>query len=115
MCKLPKCFVEEFENIPEEVDRLIYFRDDKRKKVGVIIINNNACGWSLCKDSDQWDTFSGILVAWERLLEGKTLTECLSDVKAFNMKFNPATFTSGLKTALLFFYLRNKLMIGESK
>jgi hypothetical protein len=80
MCKLPKCFTDEFENLPVEVDRLIYVRDETRRRIGVILINNGACGWSLCNDTDEWDTFSGILTAWERLVEGKSIEECTNDV-----------------------------------
>jgi hypothetical protein len=107
MCKLPKCFTDEFENLPAEVDRLIYVRDEARKRIGVILINNGACGWSLCNDTDEWDTFSGILTAWERLVEGKSISHCAVEVWDFNMKFNLNSFMSGLKTAQLFFILRD--------
>ena len=110
MNRLPKVFLDEFKNVPAEVDRLIYLREkDTRKKIGVVILDKDFCGWSLCKDFDQWDTFSGILIAYERMLEGKTGDEWLRGIHRLNWKVR-GSFVHSLKTATLYYLLQELLI-----
>ena len=64
--KLPKSFIEKYPKGFKEVDTLLYVRSE-RKRVGVVIIHNGFCGWSLCDGKDKWDTAKGILKALYRL------------------------------------------------
>jgi len=108
MSKLPKCFVDEFENLPAEVDRLIYVRDETRKKIGVILINDGSCGWSLWDEKEPWDTFSGILTAWERLVEGKKIFERREEILKLNDSYCGDKSFLELKTGILLQELRKK-------
>jgi hypothetical protein len=48
---------------------------EKGKPVGVIIINNGYCGWSLCHENDEWNKYLGIYKAICKLGSKKTIKE----------------------------------------
>lgn len=88
--KILKKKIEEIEQVIEkkraeglkEVDKLVYVRGANRKKIGVIIIHNGRCGWSLCNDLDKWDEYEGISRAYERACLGISIERRVEEVKA---------------------------------
>jgi len=70
--KLPKSFIEKYPGNLKEVDTLLYVRAEKRKRVGVVIIHDGFCGWSLCDGKDKWSTEKGILKAIYRLKQNNS-------------------------------------------
>jgi hypothetical protein len=80
-----------------KVDHMMYVRDDKNKPIGVIIVNEGVCGWSLCNYKDNWDVMFGLFKAICRLGSKQTIQDVkkhinniidLNDKKCSRLKEN---------------------------
>lgn len=75
---LPKIFTEnkkyEWTQM-KELDWFMYIRDYDNRPIGIIIIDKNKCGYSICNDKDEWDKAFGVFKAIMRLCSQKTLEE----------------------------------------
>ena len=100
--KLPKAFTEKYMKGLIEVDTLLYVRDVSKKRVGVVIVHNGYCGWSLCDGKDKWDTAKGILKALYRVGQRKTVKTVLNKARYNWMECPPAGISKIKPRALSF-------------
>lgn len=76
---LPKTFTEKYKEFKKTVDWFMYIRDYDNRPIGIIVIDNDKCGYSICNDKDRWDKPFGIFKAIKRLCSNKTLEEVKED------------------------------------
>jgi hypothetical protein len=68
-------------NCDIEVDYLQYVRGNNRKPFGVVIVDNNKCGWSICHRNDKWDRITGIYKAVKKLNgQNKTIDQVIKEI-----------------------------------
>ena len=73
-------FVEKNDNYYARIDKLVYIRDENNNPIGVIVLHNGYCGWSLCCEKDKWDKSFGIYKAICKLGSKKNIKEISNEV-----------------------------------